>query len=94
VDPARRGDRSTRVCEEKIDPVADTLHEPPSRRLGGAQHDPVMLRACRAHRLRLELPKDRRALDVREQEGERPNLRLRLELERRVLVEDPTLELW
>ena len=35
----------------------------------------------------------RRVLDVGEQEGERLHLRLRLERERRVLVEDPPLEL-
>ena len=52
-----------------------------------------MLRDRRAHGVRVQLPEDGRVLDVGEQEGERLHLRLRLELERRVLVEDPPLEL-
>ncbi len=92
LDLACGGDRSTRVREDEADAIADTLHEPASGRLGGAQHDPVVLRDGGAHGVRVQLPEDGRALDVGEQEGERLHLRLRLELERRVLVEDPPLE--
>ena len=58
LDLACGGDRSTRVREDEVDAVADTLHEPPSGRLGGAQHDPVVLRDRGAHGLRVQLPED------------------------------------
>ena len=46
-----------------------------------------------AHGLRLHFPEDGRVLDIGEQEGDDLHLQLRLEQERRVLVEDPSLEL-
>jgi hypothetical protein len=85
--------RSIRVGEDEVDAIADTLHEPSSGCLSGAQHDPVVLRDGGAHSVRVQLPEDGRALDVGAQEGKRLDLRLGLELEREVLVEDPPLEL-
>jgi hypothetical protein len=46
-----------------------------------------------AHRLRLHFPQDGRVLDIGQQEGDDLHLQIRLEQERRVVVEDPPLEL-
>ena len=81
LDPARGGDRRPDVRESEIDAVADALHDSPSGRLGCAEHEPVVLGDRGAHDLRVQLPEDGRVLDVREQEGERLHLRLRLEQE-------------
>ena len=93
LDLAGGGDRRADVGEREVDAVADALHDPSSRRLDRAEHDPVVLGDRGAHGLRLHFPEDGRVLDIGEQEGDRLHLWLRLEQERRVLVEDPSLEL-
>jgi hypothetical protein len=80
------------VGERKADAVPGALYEPPSGRLGRAQHDPIVLGDRRPHGVRVQLPGSGRVFDVGEQEGERLHLRLRLEQEGRLLVEDPPLE--
>ena len=68
------------------------LHHPPPGRLGAAQHYSVVLRDRGPHNLRVQLPEDSRVFDVGQQEGERLQLRLRLELEGGIVVQDPPLE--
>ena len=81
------------VGEDRVDPVADAFDDASSRALEGRPHDPVVPLDGGPHLLGLQLPEHGRVLDVGEQERQRLDLRLNLELERRIVVQDLLLEL-
>ena len=93
LDLLGRRQRGSDICEGGIDPIADALDDPAPCRLHGTAHDLVVALDRRSHRGCLHLPQHRRVLDVGEQEGERLDLRLSLEEERGVVIQDPVLQL-
>ena len=91
LDLAARGDGRADIGEREVDAVADALHDPSSRRLGRAEHDPVVLGDHGAH-VRLH---SQRTVESSTSVSRKATVCtwLRLEQERRVLVEDRPLEL-
>lgn len=93
LDRPRGGHGGADVREGGVEPVPDPLDDPAAGSLHAGVHDLVVPRDSRSHRLRLELPQRRGVLDVHQQEGDDLDLRLDLEQERLVVVEDPVLQL-
>ena len=87
------GDGCADVRERDVHAVADAFDNPAACGLDGAEDDAVVLTDGRPHCLRVQFPQHRRVLDVGEQERNRLHLRLGLEQQRLVVVEDPPLQL-
>jgi hypothetical protein len=93
LDLARGGEGGADVGKREINAVPDTFDEASPGRLDGRHDEAVVLRDRGPHPFRVQLPQRGRVLDVGEQKCERLHLQFGLEQQRRVLVEDPPLQL-